>query len=413
MSVDINWDTLTNGPDGRALAEVIRSFVHDKFQEVELPRFIRAVRVHSFDFGAVGPVIELKDICDPLPDFYEGDDDDDEDSVSEDDDDHHNTSAASTAAADKTYDHTTKSLRERRQMEHLTKREDSVFISSKAQPPPYLDMRLPGLRSTPGIPGGTSNLNYFHLPLSTNISGAQTPLAAVAGAQYFNGRQDNHTTTLQSGQQTHSQEEHQQQDTQMGSPTPPPNTHTPYPQTLNPKSNNSQPNPPIPRPSATENLNASPPSPKHRERHADDFQIVSHVRYSGDVKLSLTASILLDYPMPSFINIPLKLNITGLTFDGIAILAYIRKHAHFSFLSPEDADILVGAEMRSSSGGGGVAGLGGLLKEIKVESEIGQQENNGKQVLKNVGKVERFVTEQVRRIFEDEVVFPSFWTFLV
>jgi distribution and morphology protein 12 len=56
--------------------------------------------------------------------------------------------------------------------------------------------------------------------------------------------------------------------------------------------------------------------------------------------------------------------------------------------------------------------IGGLLHEIKVESEIGQRVN-GKQVLKNVGKVEKFVLEQVRRIFEDEFVYPSFWTFLV
>ncbi len=56
--------------------------------------------------------------------------------------------------------------------------------------------------------------------------------------------------------------------------------------------------------------------------------------------------------------------------------------------------------------------LGGLLREIRVESEIGRQEG-GKQVLKNVGKVEKFVLEQVRRIFEEEFVWPSFWTFLV
>jgi distribution and morphology protein 12 len=47
-----------------------------------------------------------------------------------------------------------------------------------------------------------------------------------------------------------------------------------------------------------------------------------------------------------------------------------------------------------------------------VESEIGRQED-GKQVLKNVGKVEKFVLEQVRKIFEEEFVFPSYWTFLV
>ena len=79
MSVDIHWDTLTEGPDGARLADTVRAFIHDKFQQVTLPRFIRSVRVHSFDFGSIPPEIELKDICDPLPDFYEDDEDDDDD----------------------------------------------------------------------------------------------------------------------------------------------------------------------------------------------------------------------------------------------------------------------------------------------------------------------------------------------
>ena len=69
------------------------------------------------------------------------------------------------------------------------------------------------------------------------------------------------------------------------------------------------------------------------------------------------------------------------------------------------------AENDRGDGGGGGGG-GGLLRAIHVESEIGKQEG-GKQVLKNVGKVEKFVLEQVRRIFEDEFVYPSFWTFLL
>ena len=56
--------------------------------------------------------------------------------------------------------------------------------------------------------------------------------------------------------------------------------------------------------------------------------------------------------------------------------------------------------------------VGGLLEDIKIESEMGQTEG-GKQVLKNVGKIEKFILEQVQRIFEDEFVYPSFWTFLV
>jgi len=106
-----------------------------------------------------------------------------------------------------------------------------------------------------------------------------------------------------------------------------------------------------------------------------------------------------------------KLNITGLSFDGVAVLAYIRKRAHFCFLSAEDAYAAIGADEKDENTSAGMK-MGGLLQEIKVESEIGQREN-GKQVLKNVGKVEKFVLEQVRRIFEDEFVYPSFWTFLV
>ncbi|KAL8876749.1 MAG: hypothetical protein Q9192_008807, partial [Flavoplaca navasiana] len=70
---DIDWPGLTTGPEGVALAESIRDFIHDKFQSVQLPRFIRSVEVHSFEFGDKAPVVELKDLGDPLPEFYEDD----------------------------------------------------------------------------------------------------------------------------------------------------------------------------------------------------------------------------------------------------------------------------------------------------------------------------------------------------
>lgn len=108
---------------------------------------------------------------------------------------------------------------------------------------------------------------------------------------------------------------------------------------------------------------------------------------------------------------------TGVGFDGTALLAYLRKRAHFCFLRREDARTLVGVDEGAVDRAGRPQGLsnassGELLQEIRIESEIGQRVE-GKQVLKNVGKVERFVLEQVRRIFEEELVFPSFWTFLV
>src|ERR1700710_1456498 len=85
MSIEVDWGAATSGPDGEALAERIRSFVHDKFQEVPLPRFIRSVQVHSFEFGTIAPDLEIKDFWEPFSDFYEEDDDDTDTSAASED----------------------------------------------------------------------------------------------------------------------------------------------------------------------------------------------------------------------------------------------------------------------------------------------------------------------------------------
>ncbi|KAJ4988817.1 mitochondrial inheritance component [Stagonosporopsis vannaccii] len=425
MSVDINWDTITGGADGSARAEKIRAFIHDRFQQVTLPRFIRSVHVHSFDFGSVPPVIEIKDLCDPLPDFYEEDEEcsDEEDDVEGPDEPHDDTNEHSK--------HPSKDRRARdtgRDQLHTvdrTSRQSSIaptYINTRPiafrHPTEQLGAHLFPRVSTPGIPGGTSNLNYFHLPLSAGLSGATTPLAAVAGAQIQgwldnpNGRPTTPTNKrLHHAVSMNSLTLTPQSDTDPS--TRPSSQHKHDEERMSPlaESNSSS--------SQRDNEGTpSPTPPRMREKSPEDLQVVTHVQYSGDIKMSLTAEILLDYPMPSFVGIPLKLNITGLTFDGVAILAYIKKRAHFCFLSPDDADALVGRETLQAESQGQESNLaqrlkiGGLLENIKVESEIGGQ-GGGKQVLKNVGKVESFVLEQVRRIFEDEFVYPSFWTFLV
>jgi distribution and morphology protein 12 len=412
MSIDLNWETLTAGSDGIALADKIRDFVHEKFQTVTLPRFIKGVKVHAFEFGSIAPEIELKDICDPLPDFYEETDDDSgEDEEEEDGDD---------GWMPKSANH--KTSRERRRVDRVERTSDGLQVT---HPPPYIDTRLPGMRpvqnpgdigspflgaSTTGIPGGTSNLNYFHSHLATGLSGTQTPLAAVAGAHLPNGWPDYSNLPSFSGRGHH-------HSASGSSLSPPPTADSAAKQqAVREKASvstlaTSTTTRPQTREGLMEETAEEPSSPprRFREPRVEDLQTVFRVRYSGDVKLSLTAEILLDYPMPSFVGIPVKLNITGLSFDGVAVLAYIRKRAHFCFLSPEDAYAAIEPEEHDHPSR---MRMGGLLHEIKVESEIGQREN-GKQVLKNVGKVEKFVLEQVRRIFEDEFVYPSFWTFLV
>ncbi|KAI1496807.1 hypothetical protein F5X99DRAFT_399117 [Biscogniauxia marginata] len=522
MSIDLNWDTLTGGPDGAVLAERIRDFIHTKFQSVPLPRFIKSVTVHDFQFGSIPPRVVLKDICDPLPDFYEGEFDEDEDAEDEEDGEAADEMTSTEAHASRTNveEYVPDAIRaaERRRKADLSRRLDVGAIRGNgigSRPstsvegyyghiPPLI--HTAGLRSapgtpdlgtpflglgtpSPGIPGGTSNMHYFQSKLASGWSGTQTPLAAVAGAQHLNGWLD--ASGLQSSSSSpppsrYSRSPGPGQQQLPGRPPslgsisaadfPSPSSLTPpmplrekhSVSTLAPTSAGASRPPTRDKTSSSNNAFGSgggddaggdaagkgsgDEDDKYNERRVDDMQAVFRIRYAGDVKLMLTAEILLDYPMPSFVGIPVKLNITGLTFDGVGVVANIRKRVHFCFLSPEDALTALGGDdddddddeeeeeereeeggyfadagnrgrqrhrRQQASGGGGRklphkprGRMGGLLQEIRVESEIGQREGT-KQSLKNVGKVEKFVLEQVRRIFEEEFVYPSFWTFLV
>ncbi len=396
MSIDIDWDSITTGPSGQELANSIRDFIHDKFQQVQLPRFIRSVQVHSFDFGKESPTVEIKDISDPLPEFYEDEESGDEEVEHE-------------GEVDNVESKEGNGLGEMRPPAAIRPAKNGASTTTTTKPA-FIDTRLPPLHSgittpflsrsnTPGIPGGTSNFSYFHLPLSAGMPGTHTPLPFSPANPWGEHHQSGSTVLHHHTHHSHG----------YGDPDTRPSVGVSHAQPTSP---------PFAAPETQTPLEGS-------TDRSQDLQTTLHISYTGSLSLSLTAEILLDYPMPSFLGIPLKLQITGLSFDGVALLAYLRQPekstVNFCFLGKEDADALVGDGGPAGNGGNGESAteekkegdkLGGLLREIRVESEIGRQEN-GKQVLKNVGKVEKFVLEQVRRIFEDEFVWPSFWTFLV
>lgn len=376
MSVDINWDTLTGGPDGQELAEIIKDFVHDRFQQISLPNLIRSVKVHAFDFGTVAPDIVLKDVCNPLPDFYETEGEGDIDGDG-------NVAARSN---------------QNQNVDPISRPARNANNVQRSQELGRIDQAGSPSLTRGAILGGTSNVGYFGLHA---FSGAATPLAAVAGAQQFHNGVQQSEARKQNRVESHG----------LQSPS----------STASPSSR------PISRDNSSfdarmasallEGQASRQAEHPTTEPSPEDLQVVFHATYSGDVRLSMTAEVFLDYPMPSFVGIPLKLNITGMTFNGVGILAYIRKRAHLCFLSPEDAEALVGSDGAAASPGGvetpaEPSRVGALLEEIKIESEMGET-GEGKQVLKNVGKIEKFILEQVQRIFEEEFVYPSFWTFLV
>lgn len=118
-------------------------------------------------------------------------------------------------------------------------------------------------------------------------------------------------------------------------------------------------------------------------------------------------------------SLPLELTVTGLAFEGVLIVAFEggRRRLHLSLVEAADSDPAITPGRRPSGTFSRPAGLGPnaaglkpvasvgarILRSAQVESEVGQAD---KHVLKNVGKVEKFVLEVARKTLENELVFP-------
>ncbi|GAA5906362.1 ERMES complex subunit MDM12 [Sporobolomyces salmoneus] len=134
------------------------------------------------------------------------------------------------------------------------------------------------------------------------------------------------------------------------------------------------------------------------------FQIHLHLTYSGTLSLGISTSLLINYPSPNFMSLPLSLTITSLSLEATLVVAFegSNRSIHLSLLDPHPTTTTGNATRKESSGSR-------ILKQAVVESEVGQTD---KHVLKNVGKVEKFVLEVARKTLENEIVFPNFQTIL-
>lgn len=154
---------------------------------------------------------------------------------------------------------------------------------------------------------------------------------------------------------------------------------------------------------------SSPPTPPTSSSSAPSLQLHLRVTYTGNMQIGLATSLLINYPSPAFMALPLKLLVTSLAFTGTFVVAYEgdRRRVHVSILDPrsEPGAGGEGEQPFAYAAGTRVPRTAGaiLLNGAVVESEVGQAE---KHVLKNVGKVEKFVLDVARSALESELVFP-------
>lgn len=389
MSIDLEWNRLDS-----SLAATLVDLINRQLASTSRPSFIGPIEVTSFDFGSSAPDVELVDMRDIYRDFLEAD---------EDDDDEGEGGAARAAAAAELSD------------------DDFEWVSRKAvrgkgiedgpayhHLPPHMRYGMgPGmggmdmLHSTPFLrsprdiwsPTLTSLADLrpsypspsLYLSAMSAISAA--PPASIAAKRDFSRLEDTSTRS---------------QTDASDSPSPSP------PREERPK----------------------PPPPQH-----PNLQLHLHITWHSNLRITLTTSLLINYPSPMFMSLPIKLSVTGLLFNGEVVVAYEgeRKRVHLCIVDELDPYGPLGGERpkRDTPSSGGtpteadeeaLGSAGGarpgkplpigqrLLPTIYIESEIGQAD---KHVLKNVTRVERFIQDVVRKTVEEELVFPNFQTFVL
>jgi distribution and morphology protein 12 len=115
-----------------------------------------------------------------------------------------------------------------------------------------------------------------------------------------------------------------------------------------------------------------------------DVQLEVHVGYQGNVQIQISTCLIVNQPTPEFMVLPLQLTLTRAHFKATLVMAYIQSKLHFCLRESES-----------------------ILKDVSIESAIGDTD---KQVLKNVGKIERFIVQQLQTFISDFLVFPNYHT---
>lgn len=402
MSFDINWSELVSDD---SINESIKEFLDNQFQSISLPSFIDNLSVSDFSLGNSPPEIIIRHIGDPFNEFYEDKGEDDEkerknvymqqnvsrDTNSSDDDDD-----------DGEYDG------DRSNDMSITTEDPNIHaftsdsgISKLVSPPPApsTDLRRSRTALDPfSLIMGNNNLNYMHnynmnyvglgnLNTTGTHTGTDTPTNILNQNPY---------ATIRSNPSSYYKNKDQSK--LSGCDTHKSGLRLTSKETSSVRSEN-------------------------------DIQLIAEVKYDGDLHLELTVNLLVNYPSPNFISLPIKLHVTDLVVHSIVTVAYLKNSVFFSFLcdvNDINSDYFTSSTQNSTvpdnpngtpnNGGNFVDYISGpinreridIIKKVKIESEIGEAEQNA---LRNVGKVERFLVEQLRNIIRDEFAWPSWVCF--
>ena len=400
-------------PSAETLTNHLISVLNTQLASTNRPSFIGPIEITNFDFGSTAPEVEIKDIRDVWRAFDEDDDDDDdedeedgdgryegEEEVLRDDSEHERDGQGYGYDSRRASGRSSELYQQHQQYpQHMGNGHShsiispidessrlpsadwddtaSVFSSNRRQS--VLAVGL-GARGLGGL--GSPGLGYSHsqanghgpgpLPSGSGLFSPGLGGVGLGAASVFS-----HPLS-------------------PGGPGsiryhPPPTQHTYLSHPPSPART-----PQIRPPTKTKTQSSSGSS------SIPSLQLHLNLTHTSNLTLTLLTSLIVNYPSSIFMSLPLKLSITGLRLAADLIVAFDgeRKRIHLTILD----------EDHESNGLGGHASTPvgqRLLPEMRIDSEIGHSDAH---VLRNVGKVERFIADVVRKTLVDELVFPNFHT---
>jgi distribution and morphology protein 12 len=387
MSVDLDWNQLA------PLSANLVNTLNRLLSATQRPSFIGPITINSFDFGHVPPEVDLVDVQNIYRDFLEDDDADKSAEmkertstsppVKEEEEDYEWISRRGIGKA-----YTADSLNYHYLPPHIRygagPASGSVKLEEGAPARRIIDEGFSPGEYGPRGGASTSNPNgisaSFEAPESVSVTDRREKKSLYGG---------------------------EGEDGSKGSRSPSPPRESPLP----------VPEEPLPPPA---------------QSTGEDIQLHFKVHHESDLRITLTTSLLINYPSPLFMSLPMTLTVVGMVFNGEVVVAYeaSKRRIHLCILDDQDPYSLKSSSRPtppsaegatsplspsnshgyiSSSATREPAGQR-LLPSIFIESEIGQAD---KHVLRNVSRLERFIQDMIRKTLEEELVWPNFHTILL
>lgn len=292
MSVDIDWQKLDS-----ELAGYAQQFLNKHFQTITKPSFIGDVQVTDFQWGTEAPQIEITNITDPFPEFYEQDETEltDGDNV-----------AASTVSKNNT---------------NTMDTESNLNSSINS---PSIPLRSPSIPPSEFFSDdGAAGYNTARLSLNTQLSQQQR----------FNFMHSFHRSPFVAPQHPFNNTPY------FGSPPSIPvgiSAWTSQPSSvveedwIDDEEINRVSNPSIPPSNSASILN--------KASTEMDFQVHMNISYKGDMSMTVITELRMNYPSVMFMSLPINLRVRSVEFEATAVVAYIQslKRVCVSMLEPQE-----------------------------------------------------------------------------